>query len=103
MPIKIKVSDLLGQHKMSMKQLSELTGIRPNTISNLYHEDIKRIEIAQIEALCKAFHCREMCIRDSHTADHRIGADAPRAAFCQIERAAHESLVIFLQIGSPRQ
>ena len=32
MPIKIKVSNLLGEHKMSMKQLSELTGIRPNTI-----------------------------------------------------------------------
>ena len=53
MPIKIKVSNLLGEHKMSMKQLSEITGIRPNTISNLYYEDIKRIE-----ALCKAFHCR---------------------------------------------
>ena len=58
MPVKIKVSNLLGEHKMSMKQLSELTGIRPNTISNLYHEDIKRIEITQIEALCRAFHCR---------------------------------------------
>lgn len=58
MPIKIKISNLLGEHKMTMKQLSEITGIRPNTISNLYHEEVQRIELKQIEALCKAFGCR---------------------------------------------
>ncbi len=57
MPIKIKISDLLGKHKMTMKQLSAMTGIRPNTISNLYYEDAKRIELIQIEALCEAFGC----------------------------------------------
>ena len=58
MPIKINVSDLLGKHKMSMKELSDLTGIRPNTISSLYYEEAKRIEFKQIEKLCKAFNCR---------------------------------------------
>ena len=58
MPIKIKVSDLLGKHKMSMKELSDLTGIRPNTISSLYYEDSKRIEFKQIERLCKVFNCK---------------------------------------------
>jgi len=58
MPIKIKVSDLLGKYKMSMKELSDLTGIRPNTISSLYYEDAKRIEFKQIEKLCKVFNCK---------------------------------------------
>ena len=58
MSVKIKVSDLLGKHKMSMRELSDLTGIRPNTISSLYYEDAKRIEFKQIEKLCKAFNCR---------------------------------------------
>ena len=58
MPVKIKVSDLLGKHKMSMKELSDLTGIRPNTISSLYYEDAKKIEFKQIEKLCKAFNCK---------------------------------------------
>lgn len=31
--IKIKISDLLGKHKMTQKALSEITGIRPATIS----------------------------------------------------------------------
>ena len=57
MPIKIKVSDLLGKHKMSMKELADKTGIRPNTISNLYYEQAKRIEVSQIDALCEALDC----------------------------------------------
>ena len=58
MSVKMKISDLLGKHKMSMKQLSDLTGIRQNTISNLYYEEAKRIEFAQMERLCQAFSCR---------------------------------------------
>lgn len=56
--IKIKVSNLLGEHKMTMKQLSERTGIRPTTISDLYHERTKRIQIDHIEKLCKVFNCQ---------------------------------------------
>ena len=58
MPVKMKVSDLLGKHKMTMKELSYITGIRPNTISSLYYEEAKRIEFKQIEKLCKAFNCK---------------------------------------------
>ena len=58
MPIRIKVAELLGKNKMTMKDLSSLTGIRPNTISKLYYEEAKRIEFEQIDQLCKAFHCR---------------------------------------------
>ena len=43
---------------MTMKQLSDMTGIRPNTISNLYYETTQRIEIAQIDALCQALDCK---------------------------------------------
>lgn len=57
MAIKIHVSEWLGKKKWTQKQLSDETGIRPATISALYHEDIKRIEIDQINALCKAFDC----------------------------------------------
>ena len=55
--IKIKLSDMLGKHKMTQKALSELTGIRPATISKMYYEEIKRIEIDQINRLCKIFDC----------------------------------------------
>ncbi len=55
--IRIKLSDMLGKHKMTQKSLSDATGIRPATISKMYYEEIKRIEIAQIDSLCKTFQC----------------------------------------------
>ena len=57
MSIKINISRLLGEHKMNMRELADKTGIRPTTISNLYYEETKRIEIEQINALCKALNC----------------------------------------------
>lgn len=55
--IKIKLSDLLGKHKMNQKMLSNLTGIRPATISKMYYEEIKRIDIRHINNICKALNC----------------------------------------------
>jgi len=55
--IKIRLSDMLGKHKMTQKELSQRTGIRPATISKMYYEEIKRIEIEQINSLCKVFNC----------------------------------------------
>lgn len=56
--IKIKLSDFLGRYKMTQKELSFKTGIRPGTISALYHETIKRLEIDHIEKLCEALDCQ---------------------------------------------
>lgn len=55
--IKIKLSDLLGKNKMTQKALAEITHIRPATISKMYYEEVKRIDINQLNNLCKAFNC----------------------------------------------
>lgn len=55
--IRIKISDLLGKHKMNQKTLADLTKIRPATISKMYYEETKRIDINQLNSLCKAFNC----------------------------------------------
>lgn len=55
--IKIKLSDLLGKHKMSQKALSNITHIRPATISKMYYEEVKRIDVKQLDNICKAFNC----------------------------------------------
>lgn len=55
--IKIKLSDLLGKYKMNQKTLSKLTNIRPATISKMYYEEVKRIDIRHINSICKAFDC----------------------------------------------
>lgn len=55
--IKIKLSDLLGKNKMNQKTLSTITGIRPATISKMYYEEVKRIDIKHLDNICKAFNC----------------------------------------------
>ncbi len=55
--IKIKLSDLLGKNKMTQKALAEITHIRPATISKMYYEEVKRIDINQLNNICKAFDC----------------------------------------------
>lgn len=55
--IRIKLSDLLGKRKMNQTTLSKLTNIRPATVSKMYYEETKRIDIAQINNLCKALDC----------------------------------------------
>ena len=55
--IRIKLSDLLGKHKMTQKALADLTNIRPATISKMYYEESKRIDIKQINNICKVFNC----------------------------------------------
>lgn len=55
--IKIKLSDLLGKNKMTQKALADITRIRPATISKMYYEEVKRIDIKQLDSICKAFDC----------------------------------------------
>ncbi len=55
--IRIHVAEWLGKKKMTQKDLAIATGIRPATISALYHETAKRIEIDQIEKICEVFDC----------------------------------------------
>ena len=58
MAIKNNLSRMLGERKMTMRELADKAGIRPNTISNLYHEETQRIQISHINALCKALNCQ---------------------------------------------
>lgn len=55
--IKIKVSDLLGQHKMTRKDLAIKANIRPNTVSALYDETIQRLDKDMLNEICKVFNC----------------------------------------------
>ena len=59
--IKIKLSEIMGREKMTRKRLSELTGIRPNTIGDLYREDVKKIDLQTLDKICAVFDC---CVSD---------------------------------------
>ena len=51
------MSNLLGKHKMSQKAIANATNIRPATISKMYYEECKRLDISQLDRICSAFNC----------------------------------------------
>lgn len=58
MTIKINLSEMLGRHKMTQKAFSEKTGIRPATVSMMYHETLRRLDLDQLDAMCQVFGCQ---------------------------------------------
>ena len=55
--IKIHLSRLLGERKMTQAQLSRKTGVRANTIGALYNELADRISIQQLDKICEVLDC----------------------------------------------
>lgn len=58
MAIRFHISEWMGKNKMTQKQLADLTNIRPATISAIYHDQIKRIDVEHINKLCEVFNCQ---------------------------------------------
>lgn len=56
--IKIHLSKILGERRITQSDLSEMTHIRPGTINAYYHEYIKRINVDDLDKLCKALDCK---------------------------------------------
>ena len=55
--IKIYLSKLLGEKRMTQKELSKLTGIRANTINEWYHEIAVSLRVEHIDKICEALGC----------------------------------------------
>lgn len=58
--LRIKLGDQLERRGMSQKELAELTGIRPNAISNLVRGFVERITIDHIERIAKALEIADI-------------------------------------------
>ena len=58
MAIRFHLGRLLGERKMKMADLSKITGINKNTLSDLYYEEkVKGIRIETLEKICEALGC----------------------------------------------
>lgn len=55
--IRIHLSRLLGEKRWTQADLSRKTGIRPNTISELYHELTEKINLTQLDKICEVLEC----------------------------------------------
>ena len=51
--IKIHLSKLLGERRITQAELANRTNIRPATINEMYHELIERINLEHLNSICK--------------------------------------------------
>ena len=64
--IRILLSKKLGEIRWTQADLSRVTGIRPNTISELYHEMVERVTLEHLDLICEALNCNldELIVRE---------------------------------------
>ena len=55
--IRIHLSTILGARRWSQSALARETGIRPNTINDLYHEMADRVSLEHLDLICEALEC----------------------------------------------
>lgn len=55
--IRILLSTRLGELRWTQADLARKTGIRPNTINELYHELCDRVSLAHLDLICEALDC----------------------------------------------
>lgn len=63
--IKILLSRKLGEKRWTQADLARATGIRPNTIGELYHELTERVNLEHLDLICAALDCEldELIVR----------------------------------------
>lgn len=63
--IKILLSKKLGEMRLTQADLARATGIRPNTINELYHELAERVSFEHLDLICEALDCElnELIVR----------------------------------------
>ena len=55
--IRILLSTRLGERRMTQAQLARKTGIRPNTIGELYNELADRVSLDHLDKICEVLDC----------------------------------------------
>lgn len=56
--IRILLSTKLGELRWTQADLARATGIRPNTINELYHELVDRVNLEHLDLICEALDCK---------------------------------------------
>ena len=55
--VRILLSTRLGERRLTQADLARMTGIRKNTISELYHEIATRVSLEHLDLICEALDC----------------------------------------------
>ena len=57
MAIRILLSRVLGEQRVTQIELARKTGIRPATINEMYHELNDRVNLIYLDRICEVLHC----------------------------------------------
>lgn len=55
--LKSRLKVLLAENDMTQSKLSEITNIRPGTITNIVNNTIKQIPVEAVCKICKVLNC----------------------------------------------
>jgi putative transcriptional regulator len=55
--IRCHLASLMGQHKMRIADVIERTGLSRTTVTLLYKETAKKVDLEAIDKLCELFGC----------------------------------------------
>lgn len=55
--IRVLLSARLGEKRLTQADLARMTGIRPATINELYHEIADRVSLEHLDIICEALDC----------------------------------------------
>ncbi len=55
--IKIMLSRKMGELRITQAELAAKTGIRPNTINDLFHDVAERVNLEHLDRICEALDC----------------------------------------------
>lgn len=55
--IRILLSTRLGERRMTQSELARATGIRSQTINELYHDFAERVSLDDLDLICEALDC----------------------------------------------
>ena len=69
--IRILLSRKLGEVRWTQADLARKTGIRPNTINDLYHELAERVNLEHLDLICEVLNCNldELIVRIPSNSD----------------------------------
>ena len=89
--IKIHLSKLLGERRITQAELANKTNIRPATINEMYHELIERINLEHLNSICKVLDIVAGWVRTPGISSPRIQGSVRRRnmrSYYEIGRAS---------------
>ncbi|PQP85459.1 helix-turn-helix transcriptional regulator [Paenibacillus sp. AR247] len=57
MAIKVHLSRIMGEKRLKISELSEMTGLHRNGLTKLYYEKTDGVKFETLEKLCRTLNC----------------------------------------------